>query len=105
MLVFHLWGCNSHSTDSAEEDETEKSYEVDSTEIYEPGNHERYLSIGFDDFRASDFTMVIPIFNEYGAHATFNRIAYVTDFSEDENWKMNVIIETGNELGDHTWYH
>ena len=25
----------------------------------------RFLSIGFDDFRDSDFSMVIPIFNEY----------------------------------------
>lgn len=36
----------------------------------------RYLAIGFDDFRESDFDMVIPLFKKYGATATFNRIAW-----------------------------
>lgn len=34
----------------------------------------RLLAIGFDDFRKSDFTLIQPLFETYGAHATFNLI-------------------------------
>lgn len=65
----------------------------------------RYLAIGFDDFRSSDFTMTIPLFNEYDAHATFNRIGYSLDMTEDEKTQLAIVLDNGNELGDHTWFH
>ena len=34
----------------------------------------RYLAIGFDDFRITDFSIVIPLFEKYGFKATFNKI-------------------------------
>lgn len=66
---------------------------------------ERYLAIGFDDFRDSDFDMVIPIFNSYGAYATFNRISNGVYLSDDDYLKINMVLESKNELGDHTWFH
>ena len=65
----------------------------------------RYLAIGFDDFRSSDFTMTIPLFNEYDAHATFNRIGYSLDMTEDEKTQLAIVLDNGNELGDHTWFY
>ena len=65
----------------------------------------RYLAIGFDDFRQSDFDMVIPLFKKYGATATFNRIAWSSEFSKEDLWKINRVLNNGNELGDHTFFH
>lgn len=65
----------------------------------------RYLAIGFDDFRLSDFTIVEPLFREYGARATFNRVAFDSSFPEIDIAKMNQILSGGNEIGDHTWFH
>ena len=65
----------------------------------------RYLAIGFDDFRDSDFDMVIPLFKKYGATATFNRIAWNADFSKEDLWRINQVFNNGNELGDHTFFH
>ena len=70
-----------------------------------PGGDKRYLAIGFDDFRDSDFMMVIPMFEEYGAHATFNKISNRVFLSDNDLKKIDVVINNGNELGDHTWYH
>lgn len=69
------------------------------------GSDQRYLAIGFDDFRDSDFTMVIPMLNEYGAHATFNKISNRTFLSDDDKEKIDLVLKCGSELGDHTWYH
>ena len=65
----------------------------------------RYLSIGFDDFRNSDFNMVIPLFKKYGATATFNRIAWNGTLSAEDISKINQVLSNGNELGDHTFFH
>lgn len=64
----------------------------------------RYLAIGFDDFRRSDFSMVFPLFNKYGATATYNRITY-GHWSQTDNALLDILIQTGNEIGDHTWFH
>lgn len=70
-----------------------------------PREQERYLAIGFDDLRESDFSMVIPIFSEYGAQATFNRIGYSAGWTENDTNCVNVLLANGEELGDHTWMH
>ncbi len=65
----------------------------------------RYLSIGFDDFRDSDFDLIIPLFKKYNASATFNRIAFTDEFSKKDLWQINQVFKNGNELGDHTFFH
>ncbi|MGN0739624.1 MAG: polysaccharide deacetylase family protein [Treponema sp.] len=65
----------------------------------------RYLALGFDDFRQSDFDMVIPLLKKYGATATFNRIAWNADPSKKDLLRINEVLKNGNELGDHTWFH
>lgn len=65
----------------------------------------RYLAIGFDDFRQSDFDMVLPLLNKYGATATFNRITSNANLSKSDLIKINKVLKNGNELGDHTWFH
>ena len=65
----------------------------------------RYLAIGFDDFRESDFDMVIPLLKEYGATATFNRIAWNDNPSKKDLYNISLVFQNGNELGDHTWFH
>lgn len=49
--------------------------------------------------------MVIPMFNAYGAHATFNKISNSIDLSDNDYLQIDMVLENGNELGDHTWYH
>ena len=65
----------------------------------------RYLSIGFDDFRRSDFSLIFPLFSRYGATATYNRIAYGARLSQADVALLDVLKNTGNEIGDHTWFH
>lgn len=65
----------------------------------------RYMSIGFDDFRDSDFSMVIPLLKKYNSTATFNRIGISATLSEEDLEQINAVLCDGNELGDHTWYH
>lgn len=65
----------------------------------------RFLAIGFDDFRQSDFDVVIPLFKKYDATATFNRIAWNANPSKADLLKINQVLKNGNELGDHTWFH
>ena len=64
---------------------------------------ERLASFGFDDFRASDFSLVEPIFAAHGATATYNRPANGATFSADDLARMRKLEEAGNEIGDHTW--
>ena len=71
----------------------------------EPTPQKRYLAIGFDDFRDSDFDMVIPLFEKYGATATFNRIAWSENLSKKDLYKISQVFKNGHELGDHTWLH
>lgn len=66
---------------------------------------ERYVAIGFDDFRASDFSMVAPLFRKFGARATFNRPAWKADWSAEELEKIRLLEADGHEIGDHTWFH
>lgn len=68
-------------------------------------SQKRYLSIGFDDFRGSDFSLVEPLLSQYGATATFNRIAWVNELPKSEMAKIDRLENAGNELGDHTWFH
>lgn len=64
----------------------------------------RLLAIGFDDFRKSDFTLIQPLFEKYGAHATFNRIG-TAQFGRTALANMAKLEATGSEIGDHTWAH
>lgn len=65
----------------------------------------RFLSIGFDDFRLSDFSLVESLFSQYDATATYNRIAWEKHLSRCEVSKIDRLENMGNELGDHTWFH
>lgn len=67
--------------------------------------HGRYVAIGFDDFRASDFKLVAPLFKKYGAKATFNRPAWRADWTETELDQIRRLEADGHEIGDHTWFH
>lgn len=86
-------------------EKNDKLSQIKKEEHFEDEQYGRYLAIGFDDFSSSDFTMTIPIFNEYNAHATFNRIGHDIDMTEDEKTQLAIVLDNGNELGDHTWYH
>ncbi len=63
----------------------------------------RYVALGFDDFRSSDFDMVIPMLKKYGFHATFNKDSYSIGSEEED--RVKTVLESGSELGDHTWFH
>lgn len=65
----------------------------------------RYLAIGFDDFRASDFESIIPIFNKYRANATFNKIATGADGTISEQDSIGTVINNCHEIGDHSLLH
>lgn len=65
----------------------------------------RYLAIGFDDFRASDFESIIPIFNKYRANATFNKVATGNDGTITEQDYIGTVINNCHEIGDHTLLH
>ena len=68
-------------------------------------NQSRFVTIGFDDFRDSDFSMVIPLWNKYNATATFNRIATKDFLSKEDKAQIYYLEKHGHELGDHTWFH
>ncbi|MBR2677371.1 MAG: polysaccharide deacetylase family protein [Solobacterium sp.] len=80
---------------------TIETYDVDNI-LYEDT---RYLAIGFDDFRPSDFSLVIPLFAEYGARAEYNIITNVSVSPETRKEQFEAVFSNGNELGDHTWNH
>ena len=71
----------------------------------EINSDKRYLAIGFDDFRDSDFSMVMPLLKKYKSTATFNRIAWDAEPSPSDLYRINQVFKNGNELGDHTWMH
>ncbi len=52
----------------------------------------RFIALGFDDFRSSDFSLIIPLLNKYGAKAEFNRIHYSTSVTDDEMALVNIAI-------------
>ncbi len=66
---------------------------------------ERIVAIGFDDFRASDFSLVHPLFKAYGATATFNCPPSKPDFDDALRGRLAALEADGNEIGDHTWFH
>lgn len=68
-------------------------------------SNSRFVSIGFDDFRDSDFSLIIPLLKEYDARATFNRPAYKGYLSNREVRKISRLLSNGHEIGDHTWFH
>ena len=65
----------------------------------------RFVALGFDDFRETDFSFVIPMLNKYNAKAEFNQIRYSTSDSDKAKRFVNNVIYGGHELGDHTWMH
>lgn len=71
----------------------------------EINSDKRYVAIGFDDFRDSDFSMVMPLLKKYKSTATFNRIAWDASPSAYELYRINRVFKNGHELGDHTWFH
>lgn len=65
----------------------------------------RFLAIGFDDFRESDFNIVLPLLNKYGGRATFNRVCNSAIVNREDINRVRKILENGSEVGDHTWFH
>lgn len=65
----------------------------------------RYLAIGFDDFRDSDFSAIIPLFSKYGGRATFNAIATGIEPTFIQKNKVFNAIYENQEIGDHSLLH
>ena len=65
----------------------------------------RFVAIGFDDFRDSDFSLIYPMLKKYNATATFNRINRDVKLSKLDVLKISTLLNNGNELGNHTFYH
>lgn len=63
------------------------------------------VSIGFDDFRASDFSLVAPLFSSFGATATFNGHHLRASLGSNEVQRLESLARAGHEIGDHTWRH
>ena len=75
------------------------------TEIDKNKVEPRYLAIGFDDFRPSDFSVIVPLLNQYNAKAEFNIINNTSVSPQTRSKQFNDLIENGHEIGDHTWNH
>ena len=65
----------------------------------------RFIALGFDDFRETDFSFVIPLLNKYGAKAEFNQVRTASSDADTAKRFVNNVIYGGHELGDHTWMH
>lgn len=65
----------------------------------------KFLAMGFDDFRESDFSLVLPLLKKYDFHSTFNVISSDITLSKHMTKRINTIIKNGSEVGDHTWFH
>ena len=65
----------------------------------------RFLVWGFDDFRSNDFSLIIPLFNKYGAKAEFNKIFSNIIASDGEKSQLAAVLRGRHEIGDHTWLH
>lgn len=69
-------------------------------------NDKRFVAIGFDDFRSSDFSSIIPMFDRFGFRATFNRITFWGSLAEDDRQVISDHFFSGtHEMGDHTFRH
>lgn len=66
---------------------------------------DRYVALGFDDFRQSDFSMIIPLLDKYGAKAEFNRVHSSVSADDIDKARVDNVIYGGHEIGDHTWIH
>lgn len=66
---------------------------------------ERLMAIGFDDFRGSDFTFIHPLFQKYGANATYNFPPFTTACEDKWRKRCAMLENAGSEIGDHTWWH
>lgn len=66
---------------------------------------ERIMAIGFDDYRKSDFTLVHPLFQKYGANATYNFPPFTTALDAESRERCATLEKAGSEIGDHTWWH
>ena len=69
------------------------------------GGGSRYVAIGFDDFRITDFSRIIPLFERYGYKATFNKIIWNSKPTWIEKLQIKRILLGGHEIGDHTIMH
>ena len=65
----------------------------------------RFAVWGFDDFRNTDFSLIIPLFNKYGAKAEFNKIFQNIIATDAEKVQVNALLKGRHEFGDHTWLH
>lgn len=65
----------------------------------------RFMSIGFDDFRDSDFSAIMPIFEKHEALTTFNKILTNEELTKAEVKKINNVVFGNHEIGDHTILH
>ena len=90
-----------------EEEKRKKVYCFSNIHKYEEKltSRKRFISIGFDDFRNSDFSVIAPLLKEYGFSATFNRIHENTELSYTDIAKLDSLLVNKNEIGDHTWFH
>lgn len=68
-------------------------------------SNKRFLAFSVDDFRKSDFSVVLPLFAKYNAKATFNRVNSTSKLTEEMKNDIKNIIYNGSELGDHTHFH
>lgn len=69
------------------------------------GGGRRYVAIGFDDFRITDFSRIIPLFEKYGFKATFNKIIWNSKPTWIEKLQIKRVLLGGHEIGDHTIMH
>lgn len=92
------------------ENETPKQFtpKQDVIEHKHQGNvtpQDRFAVWAFDDFKGSDFSMIIPLLNKYGAKGEFNKIFRNVIAIDYEKEQINCITKGRHEMGDHTWLH
>ena len=90
---------------SGQQEFTPTSGRIEHKYIGQVSPEKRFMCVGFDDFRETDFNTIMPLFEKYGFVATFNRIARDVKLSADDKKKLNQLITGGHELGDHSWLH
>lgn len=90
---------------SGQEEFTPTSGRIEHKYAGQVSPEKRFMCVGFDDFRETDFNTIMPLFEKYGFVATFNKIARNTQLVADDKKKLNQLITGGHELGDHSWLH
>ena len=71
----------------------------------ELNNEKKYIALGFDDFRESDFSLIIPLLDKYGVRAEFNCVLNTSNPTNTLKQRIFNLLYGGHELGDHTFYH